>query len=74
MANAPTAMAITAGFLAGSQNTVDPHCGQKWNMTMDPLSPARLKLRCSPLVSTAAREKKAATPNALPVRRWHALQ
>jgi hypothetical protein len=39
-----------------------------------PLSDPRVKRRDSPLGCTVAREKKAATPKALPVRFWQSRQ
>jgi hypothetical protein len=58
-----------SGFRAGSQYTVEPQLGQKWNTTRDPLSELRLKSLLSPSTSTRSRRKKADNPKALPVRR-----
>jgi hypothetical protein len=35
-------MAIMSGFRFGSQKTVEPHAGQKWNVTSKPLSDGRV--------------------------------
>lgn len=43
-ANDPTATAIISGFRCGSQNTVEPHRGQKWKTTSYPLSDGRVKV------------------------------
>ena len=55
-ANIPTAIAISSGRCSGSQKTVPPHSGQKWNVTVLPLSARRAYRLATPLASrTCAR-------------------
>jgi hypothetical protein len=61
-ANAPTATAIASGFRSGSQKTVEPQSGQKWNVTAKPLSEERRYVLARPSALTSLRGKKAATP------------
>ena len=61
-AKAPTATPIASGLRSGSQNTVDPQCGQKWKFTAKPLSASRRNVRNSPFAFTSSREKNAAIP------------
>lgn len=68
-AKQPTATAMCSGFRNGSQYTVDPQVLQKWKETGSPDSDGRVKLIVLPSIVTASRRKKAASPNALPVRR-----
>ena len=72
---APTATPISCGMRSGSQNTVDPHFGQKWKVTSFPKTELRVTVFDLPSATvTALRSKKAATPNRLPVRRWQSSQ
>ena len=69
-ANAPTATAMSSGLTSGSQNTVDPHTGQKWKASPLPLSAVLVKVFHWPFgTPTLARAKKAVTPKVEPVRR-----
>ena len=55
-ANMPTATAISSGSCSGSQKTVPPQSGQKWNVTVLPLSARRAYRLATPLASrTCAR-------------------
>ena len=66
-ANAPVAIAITAGMPAFSQQMVVPHTGQKRNVIRLPSSPTRTKLVVRPSIFTSSTRNHAPTPNALPV-------
>src|SRR6516162_1809007 len=72
---APTATPMSCGMRSGSQNTVDPQSGQKWKVTFLPVTELRMKVLGVPSTKvTAARSKKAAMLNKLPVRRWQSRQ
>ena len=74
-AKVPTAMLTMSGRRSFSQNTVEPHLGQKWKASQAPLSACRRKVLRSPSVATICpRGKKAWAPNSEPVRRWQARQ
>ena len=51
-----------------------PQRGQKVKVTLRPESPFRTKSTPFPSIRTPARSKRACTPKALPVLRWHAWQ
>jgi hypothetical protein len=59
---------------SGYQKTVVPHVGQKWKVTSNPLSDARVNVFDAPLPDKFSCSKNAAIPNALPVRFWHSRQ
>jgi hypothetical protein len=72
-AKAPPATAIRPGLASASHQTVEPQAGQKRKNSGFPDAPVRSKTVASPQVPmTLSSEKKAVTPNAEPVRRWHA--
>ena len=54
-AKLPTATAITSGADASCQYTVEPHVGQKWKVTVPPLSPTRVNPVELPSIATLSR-------------------
>lgn len=70
-ANMPTATEINLGV---SQQTVEPHTGQKLKVADAPLSPRRVHCVARPSIVTPSRGKRACVPNTLPVRFWHSRQ